>query len=127
MRGWIMSGVVLVATSAAADQVRVTQLEKSATVDCAKDPHVSISNGMGTYTFKGACQRITVGGGVNTLTIESVAFLDIGGAKNTVTVDTVGTITVTGAMNSITWKKAKTGDKPTLKGQPNKNTIVQAK
>lgn len=127
MRGWIMLGVVLVATSAAADQIKITQLDKSATVDCAKDPNVSISNGMGTYNFKGACQRIFVGGGVNTLTIESVGSLDIRGAKNTVAVDTVGTITVTGVMNSVTWKKAKTGDKPTLKGQLNKNIIVQAK
>ena len=127
MRSVMMLGVVLVASSAAADRVRVTQLEKSATVDCTKDPHVASSNGMGTYTFKGACQRITVGGGVNTLTIEAVETLVISGAKNTVAVGTVGTIDVSGAMNAVTWKKAKTGDKPTLKGQPNKNTIAQAK
>lgn len=125
MRGLILLGVVLAASPAMADQVK--KLDKGGTVDCAKTPSVSIGNGMGTYTFKGACTSISVGGGMNTLKIESVDTLDIGGAKNTITVDTIATLNVTGAMNTVTWKKAKTGDKPALKGQPDKNTIVQAK
>jgi hypothetical protein len=120
------------------------KLEKGGTYDCAKDPAVSIGNGKGTYTFKGKCKSISVGGGMNTLTIESVDHLHvgggmntinvamaeavhIGGAKNTLKFDTVGAIDVGGADNTITWKKAKTGDKPTLKGQPDKNKITQAK
>jgi hypothetical protein len=123
MRGIIL-GLMLVSSTAFADKVVVAK-PKPGTVDCAKTPHVSIGNGMGTYTFKGACESISVGGGMNTLTIESVDTLEIGGAKNKV--ETVGTVNVTGAMNTIAWKKAKTGDKPTLKGQPDKNTITQTK
>lgn len=125
MRGIIL-GLMLVSSTAVADKVVVAK-PKPGAVDCSKTPNVSIGNGMGTYTFKGACASISVGGGMNTLTIESVDTLDIGGAKNTITVETVGTVNVTGAMNTIAWKKAKTGDKPTLKGQPDKNTITQSK
>lgn len=102
-------------------------LEKGSSWNCKKDPVVHIGNGDGKYTFTGACKVISVGGGGNTLTIESVDLLDVGGAENTITVGTVGTIDVGGADNKITWKKAKTGDKPTLKGQPDKNTLSQAK
>ena len=102
-------------------------LEKGAAWSCKTDPVVHIGNGDGKYTFTGACKRISVGGGGNTLAIESVETLDVGGSENTITVGTVGTINVGGSDNKITWKKAKSGDKPTLKGQPDMNTIKQAK
>jgi hypothetical protein len=119
-------------------------LDKGTTWDCKKDPVVTIGTGAGKYVFKGACTRILLGGGQNKLDIESVATLDVGGgvntiavgtvdtlnvggANNTITVGTVGTIDVGGAGNKITWKKAKDGDKPTLRGQPDKNTIAQGK
>lgn len=102
-------------------------LDKTGVWDCKKDPVVSIGNGAGSYTFKGACKTISVGGGENSITIESVDVLDVGGAENTIVVGTVGTIDVGGADNKIVWKKAKTGDKPTIKGQPDKNTITQKK
>ncbi len=115
--------LVLAPGLAAADK----DLSKSTTWDCKKDPVVSIGNGNGKYTFKGACKSISLGGGENTLTIESVETLNIGSGKNTITVGTVGTIDVGGADNKITWKKAMSGDKPTMKGQPDKNTITQGK
>ena len=113
----------LVPTLAHADK----NLEKGSAWNCKKDPVVHIGNGRGKYTFTGECKSISVGGGQNTLAIESVDVLDVGGAMNTITVGTVDTIDVGGAANQITWKKAKAGDKPTLKGQPDKNTISQAK
>jgi len=120
------------------------KLLKGATHDCKTDPVVSIPNGKGTFVFKGECKTINVGGGSNTLTIgkvetinlgggsntitaKSVDTLNVGGAKNTITADVVGTIDIAGAKNTITWKKAKTGDKPAIKGQPDKNTITQSK
>jgi hypothetical protein len=135
-------GLLLIVAPALA--VADKTLDKGATWDCKKDPVVSIGTGGGKYTFKGACTTINLGGGKNTLDIESVdtlnvgsgvntitaatvQTLNVGGAKNTIVVGTVGTIDVGGAMNTITWKKAAAGDKPTLKGQPDKNTIVQGK
>jgi DUF3060 family protein len=134
--------LLLVVTPALASADKT--LDKGAAWDCKKDPVVSIPNGSGKYTFKGPCTAINVGGGKNTLDIESVETLNlgggmntikigtadslnIGGAKNTITVDTVATIDIAGAGNTITWKKAKAGDKPVLKGQPDKNTITQGK
>lgn len=102
-------------------------LARSGTWDCKKDPVVHIGNGDGKYRFTGPCKLISVGGGENTLTIEAVDTLEVGGAENKITVGTVGTIDVGGADNTITWKKAKTGDRPVLKGQPDKNTITQGK
>jgi hypothetical protein len=102
-------------------------LERSGTWDCKKDPVAHIGNGAGKYTFIGNCKMIEVGGGKNTITIASVETLDVGGAGNTINVGTVGTIDVGGDGNKITWKKAKTGDKPILKGQPERNTIAQGK
>ena len=132
--------VVVVPVVAHADK----SLTKGATWNCKKDPIVSIPNGSGKFTFKGKCAAINVGGGKNTLTIESVDTLNVGGGMNkvkvttadtllvgggdnTIAVDTVGTIDVGGAGNKITWKKAATGDAPALKGQPDKNTITQKK
>jgi hypothetical protein len=119
----IIIAIALAATPAFADK----NLDKGTAWDCKKDPVVFIGNGAGSYTFKGACTKISVGGGENKLTIESVDTLDVGGGENTITVGTVGTIDVGGADNKITWKKAKTGDKPVMKGQPDKNTITQGK
>lgn len=101
---------------------------KGATWNCDKqDKVIHINHGRGKYTFKGACTRIDFGGGENTITIEAVDTLVVGSAKNVITVGTVGTIDVGGEGNKITWKKARTGDKPTLQGQPDKNTIAQGK
>src|SRR5262249_40753317 len=102
---WI---IVLAPALAHADK----SLDKGSSWDCKKDPVVHIDNGDGTYTFTGACKLIDVGGGENTLKIESVDTLQIGGAENTITVGTVDTIDVGGNDNKITWKKAKTGAKP---------------
>jgi hypothetical protein len=115
--------VVLVPALGHADK----SLEKGTAWSCKTDPVVHIGNGMGQYTFTGECKTISVGGGKNTLKIESVEVLDVGGAGNTITVGTVGTIDVGGSGNTITWKKARSGDKPALKGQPEKNTIAQGK
>ena len=119
----LLTLVAFGAPTASADKA----LEKSGAWDCKKDPVVHIGNGAGKYRFTGPCQLISVDGGENTLTIESVDTLEVGGAENKITVGTVGTIDVGGADNTITWKKAKSGDKPTLRGQPDKNKVTQGK
>lgn len=114
--------LVLVPSVATADR----SLQRGGKWNCNKDPVVYINNGGGSYSFKGACERISINGGGNTLKIESVDVLDVSGSENTIKVGTVGTIDVGGAENTITWRKAKDGDAPALRGQPDKNTIVQA-
>ena len=94
-----------------------------ATWDCASDPTVNISHGGGSYTFKGACKQINVNGGSVTVVIESVEELNVNGASNKITVDAVDTISVNGAQNTIAWKKGKSGDKPTVNVNGERNKI----
>jgi hypothetical protein len=99
--------------------------DKKATIDCSKDPEVSIHSGEGTFTVTGACDKITVNGGNNTLTIENVKKLAIVGAGNTVEVDKTDKISVTGAGNKVTYKGTVKGTgKPTVAtiGSDNKIT-----
>lgn len=81
------------------------KFDKSATHDCGKDPTVFINNGRGTYKLTGTCTKITVNGGMNTLTIEAVKQLVLSGASNTVTVGTLDEVDLVGAANNLTYKK----------------------
>ena len=83
--------------------------DKSATIDCSKDPEVSIHSGEGTFTFTGTCDKIAVNGGNNKLTIENVKKLAIVGAGNTVDVKGADKIAVTGSGNTVTYKGTVTG------------------
>jgi hypothetical protein len=102
--------------------------EKSATWDCSKDATVTITHGNGKYTFKGACKEITVNGGHNALTIESVATLSVNGSSNTITADNVDTVSLTGSDNKVTYKKsAGTGGKPTVSSLGQNNAVNAGK
>ncbi len=117
--------VLLVAPAAArADKAFVTQAK--ATWDCKKDPVVTITHGHGTYTFKGDCKSITLTGGENTLTIESSDAVSIQGGHNTIAIGTADTITILGADNTVTYKKAKSGDKPTVSSTGANNKVDAA-
>jgi DUF3060 family protein len=100
---------------------------KGTTWDCAKDPVVAINHGGGSYTFKGTCKEVNVNGGGVTIKVEAVDTLNVNGGGCKVTIGTADTINVNGASNKITWKKAKSGDKPTVNVSGAENTIDQAK
>jgi len=88
---------------------------------------VSLGNGKLKIKFTGTCTTINVGSGENTLDIESVDTLNVGGGKNKITIGTVDTIHLGGAKNVVRWKKAKTGDKPTIQDGAAGNDVAQAK
>lgn len=117
--------LVLVPAIAAADKTYTGG--KGATWDCKKDPTIYINHGSGKYTFTGDCKSIHINGGKNTLVIASVDALTLSGGKNKVTIGTVDSIKIEGADNQITWKKAKSGDKPTVDGQGANEQVSQAK
>src|SRR3954471_3671068 len=77
--------------------------EKSATIDCKKDPNVSIQSGDGAFTLTGPCAKISINGGQNKITIESVKKLAINGAGNAVDVGTAEKIGIVGNDNVVTW------------------------
>lgn len=83
--------------------------DKSGTIDCTKDPEVSIHSGEGTFTFTGTCDKIAVNGGNNKLTIENVKKLAVVGAGNTIDIGGADKIAVTGSGNTVTYKGTVTG------------------
>jgi hypothetical protein len=99
----------------------------NATWDCKKDPVVWISEGKGTYVFKGNCKTIDVGSGMNTLTIESVDDLRVRGGMNKISVDTVDIIWLSGAKNTVRWKRSKTRSAPKLEDSAAGNDVAQVK
>jgi hypothetical protein len=103
------------------------KLEKSGTHDCGKDPVASIGNGAGTYKFTGACTKITVTGGSNTLTIETVKHLNLTGASNKVTVGTLDEVDLVGAMNTVNYKKTSGGGALKKSGSGVGNKVNQDK
>jgi hypothetical protein len=115
-------------------------LEKNGTWDCKKDATVHIGNGGGKFVFKGKCKSISVGGGENKLTIDSVETLDVGGgenkisaktvttavvggSENEISIDVLGSLDVGGSDNKIVFKKALKGDVK-VTGQPQDNKVV---
>lgn len=99
---------------------------KGGTWDCTKDPVVSINHGQGSYKLSGKCKTVSINGGENKLTIESVDTLNVLGGSNAVTIGTADAINVTGSDNKITYKAAKS-DKVKTQSMGNNNTIAQAR
>ncbi len=97
-------------------------------VDCAKQPTYAIAtNGANTIKFVGACNKITVATGKNSLQIESVKTLSLDGGRNTVEIGAVDAIVLGGAENNVTYKKGVTGAKPKISGAGANNKVVQVK
>lgn len=73
--------------------------------DCAKGPNASIDASNSAFKLTGICERITVKGGSNQITIESAKRIHIDGAKNIVDVSAADTIRVNGPGNTVNFKK----------------------
>lgn len=123
----LVIGCALALTPALASADKTFTGTKEGAWDCAKEPTVHIMRGDGSYTFKGACKLISIQGGENKLTIESVDMLSITGGSNVVNVGTVDTIKIIGAGNQVTWKKAKSGDRPKTSAIGADNRFEQSK
>ena len=115
----------LAPASALAD--RTLNTEKSAVIDCAKDPGVVINVADGTYTLTGPCDRVSVNGAGNKLTIASVGKLAINGSKNSVDVDAVDKIAVNGTHNTIHYKRGVTTKAPKVMSTGANNKLNQVK
>ena len=114
----------LIPASALADAVYTTN---SANHDCAKEPNAVINHGGGTYTFTGTCEKITVNGGENKVTIDGVKKLSITGSGNTVNVNAAEKINVTGSDNTVNYKKGIDSPKPKVGSLGQGNKINQVK
>lgn len=116
--------LALTPTLAHADKTILTG--KGVMWDCATDPVVYINHGNGHYKLSGACKSITLNGGKNTLTIESVETLAVNGGFNTITIGILDSVSINGSDNKITYKAAKS-DKVKTDTLGADNTIEQRK
>ena len=96
-------------------------------IDCARTSTFTITDGAGTYSFVGTCDKISVTGGENTLTIEAVKELAVAGAENTIDVGAVDKISAVGNDNKINYKNGLSGARPKIKSLGQHNTIEQVK
>jgi len=110
----------------AAADVMIADNNQTITVDCAKDPNVSIAGNQATVTLTGACKRVSITGNQATVTGSS-AHASVAGNNNTANLDGVDTLTTPGNSNTVTWKTTldKKLKKPRLANFGNKNTITQ--
>jgi len=79
--------------------------ERKVTWDCSKDAVVTINQGNGSYAFSGACKKISINGGHDKVTIDSVETLDVTGSWNEVTASSVDSIRFMGSDNKVAYKK----------------------
>ncbi len=121
----MLSALVLAPNVALADKEFIDS--DGATYDCAEDPTVNISNGSGTFAFTGACKEININGSKLIVTVSEVVDLNINGASNAVTAEVVGAIHINGVKNKVTWKKARTGKKPSVQSNGKGNAVTKAK
>lgn len=98
-----------------------------ATYDCAADPVVNIAASAGTFTLTGECKEVNVNGSKLVITAADVGEININGASNKITLGVVAQIAVNGAKNKVTWKKAKTGKKPTVSTTGVGNSVAKGK
>lgn len=122
----LLLALVLVPSLAFADK-SYNDSAQTVTHDCAKEPSVAINGSAGTYTFTGACEKISVNGSSLKVIAASVSKLAINGSSNTVDVDAADKISVTGSSNKVTYKKGVTGAKPKTSSLGTDNKISQQK
>jgi hypothetical protein len=99
----LVAVLALLLSSTAFADVTIMDNDKELTVDCAKDPQVSLLGNHITLTLTGTCAKVTATG--NHLTIKgSAESVLVPGNHNTLDLDNVDAIKVPGNHNTIMYK-----------------------
>jgi hypothetical protein len=85
-------------------EVSILDNDKTITVDCAKDPEISVLGNHVTVTATGVCSKITLSGNEGTVTGSAIAVF-VSGNHNTVTLAAADDVSVTGSDNTVTLQK----------------------
>jgi hypothetical protein len=118
-------GVTVTFTTVAAD-INVADNGQTLTVDCAKDPNVSIAGNKATITLVGACEALSVDGNEAQIS-GSAKLVSVNGNDNIVKLDKVDVLGVNGNKNKISWKRPLTKKKPIIGNVGNGNKISRTK
>lgn len=97
----------------------------SATHDCTKDREVSINASSGTFTFTGACDKISINGHSNKIVVASVKKIAFNGSRNVADIGAADRISLNGSENTVTYGKGLSSGKPKIGGVGAKNTVAQ--
>jgi hypothetical protein len=127
MKKSFMFAALVALTSSAAADVTITDNHQSVTVDCAKDPAVSVLGNHATVTLTGTCSRVTLAGNHNTVT-GSATSVSVPGNHNTATLGVVDMLSVPGNHNTVAYKNSSSAKKKTKIGVTgNQNKITRAR
>ncbi|MEO8703901.1 MAG: DUF3060 domain-containing protein [Kofleriaceae bacterium] len=122
----LLACVLLLGANVAAAEVSVVDNDKTMTIDCAKDPTVSLIGNNLNVTLVGPCKLVTVTGNSEQVKGSAEKFM-IAGNKNTVTADSTDEIFVGGNKNSVAWKKAGLKPAPKITNTGKDNKVTQSK
>jgi len=127
MKSGLLALILFVFTaSTAAAEVTLMDNDKAVTIDCAKDPAVTIVGNHIQVTLTGTCTKVTATGNHATVTGSTTAAYVVGN-HNGFTLDGVNSISVAGNHNVVSYKRA-LGKKPVgVKNSGKFNSIKQAK
>lgn len=100
----------------------------SATHDCGREKKVAVNASGGTFAFTGPCERVSLSGDNNKVTIEATKAVAVSGARNMVGIGAVDRVSVSGSDNNVTWRKGLPGGAPyAATASGNNNSITQTK
>ena len=118
--------VLLALAPATAHADRISEAPAVVAIDCTTTKTVTITNGSGRYAITGACDKVAVSGGMNTIAIAAAKNLSISGSKNEITIDKVDKIAAIGSNNRVTYGGGLTLAKPKSASVGKGNVIVAA-
>ena len=121
-----LSCLILLFASTAAADVSIVDNNQTVTVDCAKDPNVSIAGNAAKVTLNGTCKAVVLAGNQATVT-GSAGSVSIAGNENKATLDSVDSLSITGNKNTVSYAKASDAKKKTRVSNLGKDNNVTKK
>ena len=97
------------------------------TIDCAKQPSMTIADNDGHYVFAGACESITIAGNHNEVVVESAKSISLPGNHNKLAIAAADEIEVAGNHNQVAYKKGVTRALPRVSAPGNHNQVDHVK
>jgi hypothetical protein len=121
--------LALVAPRLAHADVEINDDEQTVTIDCAKDPKISLNTSRSHITLTGECTEVSLNGASNELTVAIASLVGVNGEANKVVVDLIARIEINGEKNKVTWKKVSTPKKkkPAVSTNGNGNSVRKGK
>jgi hypothetical protein len=126
MKTSLLTALLLGVTSIASADVTLIDNDATMSVDCAKDPAVSLIGNHLTVTLTGTCTKLTITGNHETVTGSAVSVW-ISGNHNTAALDAVDKLTLAGNHNTVTYKRTVDAKlkRPRISSPGIKNTITR--